>query len=258
MDRTREVRETTTYGTGGVAEARARYGGLDIPATIGGFLAALGALAILAAIAGAILGSIGYQTGLPDLPGTQQEISMGAAIAGFVVLFLGFLIGGWVAGRIARYDGGRNGIMVAIWAIILVGVMTALGAVLGDEFNITQRVNLPNWFTSEAFTTGALISGLIALATMLIASWLGGLWGSSYHRRADAVVAGDGYATTPVHQETTTARDDVVTREQADGVQQPAYADRDRDGRPDVQEQATATQQPVYPDRDRDGRPDTG
>ena len=231
MDRTRDVRQTTTYGTtaGGIDEARARFGGLDIPATIGGFLAALGALGILTGIAGAILGAIGYQTGLPDLRGTTEEISLGAAIAGLVVLFLGFLIGGWVAGRIARYDGGRNGIMVAIWAIILVGVLTALGAALGDEFNITQQVNLPNWFTSEAFTTGAIISGLVALATMLVASWLGGLWGSSYHRRADRVVAGEGHATT-VREDTTTARDDVVTREPTTGTGQPVYQDRDRDG----------------------------
>ena len=242
MDRTRDVRETTTYGTtgGGIDEARARFGGLDIPATIGGFLAALGTLGILTGIAGAVLGSIGYQTGLPDLRGNTEELSLGAAIGGLVVLFLSFLIGGWVAGRIARYDGGRNGIMVAIWAIILVGVLTALGAALGDEFNITQQVNLPNWFTSEAFTTGAIISGLVALATMLLASWLGGLWGTSYHRRADRVVAGEGYGTT-VREDTTTAREDttaaqndVVTREPATSTGQPAYTDRNRDGYTDT------------------------
>jgi hypothetical protein len=50
---------------------------------------------------------------------------------------------------------------------------------------VFANVNLPQWFTTDALTTTALITGGIALATMLLAGLLGGLWGTRYHRIAD-------------------------------------------------------------------------
>jgi MFS family permease len=101
-----------------------------------------------------------------------------------VVLLVSFLIGGWTAGRMARYDGVKNGVMVVIWTIILLAILSALTAWAGSEYNVLERANLPR-FDQDILTTGAIVSALVALAAMLVGSILGGIWGAAYHRRAD-------------------------------------------------------------------------
>lgn len=169
----------------GIAEARERFGGIDIPATLAGMLAAVGTFVVLSGIAAGV-GSIGYQSGLDE----AEELSLGGFIAGLVVLFLAFLVGGWVAGRMARYDGGRNGLVTALWFLLLVAGLAALGAWAGDRYDeeLTD-LDLPRWFEDNARTTTAIITGLVALAVVLFAGFLGGTLGGRYHRRADEVIA---------------------------------------------------------------------
>lgn len=169
----------------GIAEAHERFGGVDIPATLAGMLAAVGTFVVLSGIA-AGAGSIGYQSGLDE----AEELSLGGFIAGLVVLFLAFLVGGWVAGRMARYDGGRNGLVTALWFLLLVAGLAALGAWAGERYeDELADLDLPRWFEDNARTTTAIITGLVALAVVLLAGFLGGTLGGRYHRRADEVIA---------------------------------------------------------------------
>ncbi len=168
----------------GVVEAHRRFGGIDVPATLAGMVAALGTAALLAGLlAGA--GTVGYQRGLAG----GEELSLGGLIAGLATLLVAFLVGGWVAGRIARYDGGRNGLLTAVWFFVLAAATSALSAWLGDKYDVLPSVRLPQWFSADARTGAALATGLVALLVMLLAGWLGGRWGERYHRRADALIA---------------------------------------------------------------------
>lgn len=166
-----------------IAATRDRFGGIDVPASLVGMLTALAMLVLLGGLVGAAIGVIGYQTGLDGE--TVQDISVASLIGGLVVLFLSYLVGGWAAGRIARYDGARNGLMTGVWTLILAAALAALGAWAGDEYNVLANVELPNWFNEDAVTTAAIVSGAVAIATMLVAGLLGGLWGTRYHRIAD-------------------------------------------------------------------------
>ena len=171
----------------GFAAARERYGGLDIPATLVGMLTALAMLMLLGGLIGAAIGAIGYQTGLE---GEEiEDISIASFIGGAITLFIAFLIGGWAAGRMARYDGGRNGLMTAVWALILAAILSALAAAFGDKYDVLRNVNLPQWFSQDALTIGGIISAIVAIAIMLVAGYLGGLWGAFYHRRVDRAIA---------------------------------------------------------------------
>ncbi len=179
------VRVTNVTGDVGVEEARSRFGGIDIPATLAGALAALGTAVLLAGIlAGA--GTFGYQMGLDD---AAEKLSVGGLIGGLVTLLVAFLVGGWVAGRVARYDGGRNGLLTALWFLLLAAGAAALGAWAGEEYNVFRNVNLPQWFDADALTGAAIATGLLALAVMFGAGWIGGRLGERYHRRADSLVA---------------------------------------------------------------------
>ncbi len=180
-----DVRVTDVTGDVGVEEARHRFGGVDVPATLAGALAALGTAVILAGVlAGA--GTVGYQMGVDD---AAEKLTAGGLIGGLVTLLMAFLVGGWVAGRVARYDGGRNGLLTAPWFVLFAAGAAALGAWAGDKYNVFRNVNLPQWFDGDALTGAAIVTGLLALAVMLGAGWVGGRLGERYHRRADSLVA---------------------------------------------------------------------
>src|ERR671910_2017709 len=178
-----------------IAAARDRFGGIDLPAGLVGMLTAIAVLILLGGIVGAAIGAIGYQTGLSG--DNVEDISIASLIGGLVVLAVAYLIGGWTAGRIARYDGARNGLMTAVWTIVLAAALSALAYFLGSEYDVLANVDLPQWFDRDAVTTAAIASSVIAIATMLVGGLLGGLWGTRYHRLADETLL-DAHDTTTV------------------------------------------------------------
>ena len=178
--------ERTTDPYAGIHAARQRFGGIDVPASLVGMLTALSTVIILAGLVGAAFGVVGYQTGLEK---NAEDLSTGSLIGGVAVLFVAYLIGGWAAGRMARYDGARNGFATGIWTLIFAAILGALGAWAGSEYDVFQNVDLPQWFDSDAFTTTAVASGIGGIIAMFVGGILGGWWGERYHRRADTTIA---------------------------------------------------------------------
>ena len=171
----------------GLTEARRRFGGVDLPAAVAGLLAAIGSLVLLGGIAGAA-GRIGYEYGLDGAQ--EDDLTVGGFVAGVVVLLVSFLIGGWVAGRMARYDGGRNGLVTALLFLALAAGLAALGTWAGSEYDVFDGVDLPQWFRNGDYTGQAIVSAVVAIAVALLAAWFGGRAGERYHRGADeAIVA---------------------------------------------------------------------
>ena len=179
-------------GDEGIEEARERFGGLDLPASLTGMLVALAALLLLSGIASAIFGAVAFQSGVRF--SDRQEVAVGGLVVGAVVLVLSFLLGGWAAGRMARYSGALNGFMTALWFVILMALLALLGGWAGDRFNLfdnlrVAQARLPNWFSPDTLTTAAAISAIVAVVLMFVAAVVGGIWGERMHRRADAVIA---------------------------------------------------------------------
>jgi hypothetical protein len=182
----RTDRSTRADPYAGIHAAHERFGGIDIPASLVGMLTALSTVLILAGLVGAAFGVVGYQTGLEE---NAEDLSIGSLIGGVAILFVAYLIGGWAAGRMARYDGARNGFATGVWTLIFGAILAALGAWAGAEYDVFENVELPQWFDSDALTTAAIISGIAAIAAMFAGGILGGLWGERYHRRADTTIA---------------------------------------------------------------------
>jgi MFS family permease len=188
QDRTVE-RETepraTTEPHGGVAAARDRFGGLDIPAGLVGALTALASVGILTTLVGAVIGTIGS----PDnLTRDAQELPIWSLAAGVGVLFAAYLIGGWVAGRMARYDGARNGFTTGIWTLLFVAAFAGLDAWIGAEYNGLFHLTRPDWWSWDALTWEALIAIGAGILAVFVGGTIGGMWGERYHRRADRTV----------------------------------------------------------------------
>ena len=132
------TRDATPYPRGYFEAAEERedrlrdmYGGIDWLASFLGFVFAIVLGTIFSAVAGLVLVPFGVT---PDLSGGQIGASVitGLALLG-VLIFLTFFFGGYVAGRLARFDGGRNGAMVLVWMFIVVLIL-ALAAALFSGF----------------------------------------------------------------------------------------------------------------------------
>ena len=95
----------------------------------------------------ALLASAGASIGLTVTDSEVQrtdEIGVLGAIALLGALIVAYYAGGYVAGRMSRFDGARQG--MATWAIglaVTVG-LAVLGAILGDEYNVLGGLNLPS------------------------------------------------------------------------------------------------------------------
>src|SRR5918994_5177839 len=107
-----ETRETRVYDE---ERARERFGGVNLGAAFFGWLVAMGMTALLTGILAVAATAIGYSENI-----TQSEAQRAAgtvtlviAIVLVAVLLIAYYSGGYVAGRMSRFDGSRQG--VAVW-----------------------------------------------------------------------------------------------------------------------------------------------
>jgi hypothetical protein len=177
-----------------LSSVRERFGKADLVASILGMLTALGAFVLLGALFAAGAANVELQTNLLNAEGTLDEVDMVAAAAAIAVLFVSFLVGGIAAGRIARYDGGLNGVGAALWMLLLVTIFAALGAFIGAEYNAFANGELPNWVSqidAEDVTAEAIVLATVAVAAMFAGGYLGGRIGETYHRKVDAAIVNE-------------------------------------------------------------------
>jgi hypothetical protein len=174
--------------TGTRHEARERFGGLNWGAAFFGWLTALGMAAILTALLSAAGAAIGLTEGSAATAAEDNAETVGIAggIGLLIVLAIAYFCGGYVAGRMSRFDGKRQGL--GVWAIgfIVTLAIAALAAIAGSEWNVFNQLNLPRIPVDEGdLATGGAIALVLGLLTTLIASVLGGAKGRHYHDRVD-------------------------------------------------------------------------
>jgi len=175
-----------------MAGIRERFGGIDTPAALLGMFAAFGVLVFLGALVTAGAAGITYQLNAVDVEGNIVQLSLVGMATALVLVFSAFLAGGWAAGRMARYDGGINGIGTAIWALLMIALFGAIGWFFGTEYNAFQRAGLPNWFSQlrgDGVTALTVSAAVLSVAAMFGGGYVGGKFGEMFHQRADAAIA---------------------------------------------------------------------
>jgi hypothetical protein len=172
-----------------VAAQHDRFGGIKWGAAFFGWLSANGLAVLLIALISAAGVAVGLTQGVPsagEAVSNAGGIGIGGGIALLVVLFLAYLAGGYVAGRMARFDGVRQGIAVWVIGLIVVIVLAVLGLVFGSEYNVLAQLNLPRIPIDEGTATTAGIVALVAvLVVTLLGAVLGGKLGDRFHRKVD-------------------------------------------------------------------------
>ena len=187
-ERPAEPATTATPAALAVARERQRdaFGGLNWGASFFGWLVAIGVAALLSSILVAAGAAIGVTESDVTTAG-QDELTLGGGIALLAVLVVAYATGGYVAGRMSRFDGGRQGL--GTWAIgLVVMVALALAAViLGDEYNVLEQLNLPSFplADGESFASGGALTLAVSIVATVLAAVAGGKLGERYHKRVD-------------------------------------------------------------------------
>jgi hypothetical protein len=169
------------------ARQREEFGGINWGAAFFGWLVAVGLGVLLVGL----LAAAGAAVGLTELSeseatGNASEIGLGGAIALLVALAIAYFAGGYVAGRMSRFDGARQGFGTWLLGLIITVALAIAGAILGSEYNVLEQLNLPAVPVgdSELATGGALALVILVVGT-LIAAVAGGKSGERYHRKVD-------------------------------------------------------------------------
>ena len=174
-----------------VDRQRTEYGGLNVGAAFFGWLVSIGVASLLIAILSAAGAAIGLTSSSPSQAGQQAESNAGAVgIAGGILLLLvlaaAYFAGGYVAGRMSRFDGPRQGIGVWLIGLIVTVVLAVAGVLLGAEYNVLSQLSLPRIPVDEgSLTTGGLIALVAIFLVTLLAAVAGGKKGTHYHRKID-------------------------------------------------------------------------
>jgi hypothetical protein len=177
-----------------VAREKEQFGGVKVGSAFFGWLTATGTAVLLTALLAAAGTAVGLSTLDSVGEATSTAESAGAETIGIVggivlllILFVAYFCGGYVAGRMARFNGIKQGIAVWVWALVIAIAVAVLGAIAGDQFNVLARLNsFPRIPVNEGdLTTGGIITALAVAAASLAGAILGGLTGMRYHRKVD-------------------------------------------------------------------------
>lgn len=178
-----------------VAAEKERFGGIKWGSAFFGWLTAIGLTVLLTAIAAATGAGVGAANtdGASDAANQAQDnaqtIGIVSGIVLAIILFVAYYCGGYVAGRMARFDGMKQGIAVWAWGIIIAVVLAVLAAIAGDQFNVLSSINgapqIP--VDGSLLTASGLITLAIAVVVPLIGAILGGAAGMRFHRKVDQV-----------------------------------------------------------------------
>ena len=106
------------------------------------------------------------------------------AVALSVLIFFAYLVGGYAAGRMARFAGAKQGIAVWLWQIMSL-ILGSLATFLVPQLfqNGVASLSLQKLIAGD-FANG-LLAVLLVLALSFLGAILGGLLGRLYHRRVD-------------------------------------------------------------------------
>ena len=171
------------------ARQREEYGGINWGSAFFGWLVAVGMAAILLGL----LSAAGAAFGLSEVSETEananaETIGIVGGILLILVLVVAYYCGGYVSGRMSRFDGARQGLAVWGLGLAVTIVLAVAGALFGAEYNVLERLSLPRIPIEEgALTAGAGIALAIVVIGTLLAALAGGKTGERFHKKVDRV-----------------------------------------------------------------------
>jgi cytochrome bd-type quinol oxidase subunit 2 len=172
--------------------AHERFGGMNWGAAFFGWMVAVGMTVLLTGLIGAVVAALDQNTSITqdDAEQAAGSISLLAAIVLVVVLALAYYTGGYVAGRMSRFDGGRQGLGVWFVGLVVTAIAVAVGVAFGTQYDVLDRVDLPRLpIPTDQVTTGGVVTAVVVLVVTAVAAMVGGGVGRRYHAKVDRHLA---------------------------------------------------------------------
>ena len=168
-----------------------RFGGIKWGAAFFGWLSANGLAVILVALLSAAGVAIGLTQGVPSTDEAVQQADTIGIVGGILfllVLLIAYYAGGYVAGRMSRFDGPRQGAGVWVIGLLVTILLAVAGVLLGAKYNVLSQLSLPRIPVDEgSLTTGGVITLVAVVLGTLLAAVAGGKAGTRYHRKIDKI-----------------------------------------------------------------------
>jgi hypothetical protein len=169
------------------ARQRERFGGINWGSAFFGWLVAVGMGAILLGIISAAGAALGFtETSESEARRNAETIGIVGGILLIATLVIAYACGGYVSGRMSRFDGARQGLAAWLIGLAVTIALAVAGVIFGAEYNVLEQLNLPRIPIEEGTLTAG---GVIALAAVvlgtLVAALAGGKAGERYHKRVD-------------------------------------------------------------------------
>src|SRR5918996_818896 len=163
MTITQEERDRIINGSDHTTQEIPRFHRSGVVSSFMGMLAGLGMMILISAVlaAGGILLDLEFDLVATD--GNLQELSAIALSITAVVILASTLVGGFVAGRMARYGGIGVGLGASLWLTVVLGIFAGLTLWVGeasntfDGFNLSDRLSGIN--TADLTMVAALAGG---------------------------------------------------------------------------------------------------
>jgi hypothetical protein len=174
------------------AIAPEQFGGIKWGASFFGWLVAVAMCVLLSALIAAGTAAWDKARGVPLPSASDQAGTMGivAAAIAFAVLIVAYYAGGYVAGRMARFDGGRQGFGVWLVGLLMVAAGIALAMFLGPpHVRLPSGIHLPTLpIPTDTLSIRVGVTAGTALLCSLLTGIAGGRAGCRYHRKVDAAL----------------------------------------------------------------------
>lgn len=189
VDREQAAREAVVTDAGTrdevFAREKAEFGGMKFGSAFFGWLTAVGMGVLLTSVVAAVGTAIGMSA--DDAAVSIRGLGIAGLVVVAIVMFVAYLAGGYVAGRMARFSGAKQGVAVWLWALIAAVLLGLLGVVLGARFDVLANLDtfprIP--MTGDDLTLAGIVTAVVFALVTLLGAVLGGIAGMRYHRRVD-------------------------------------------------------------------------
>jgi len=191
-----------------------RYERSGLLASLMGMFAGLGVIAFLSALLTAGAAIFDFRLDIVNDVSGFDETSILSLVVAAVIVFASLVVGGYAAGRIARYNGGISGMGAGLWLVFLGAIFAVLGAWVGASTDAFDRFDLPDRLAqvdATNLTAAAVIASAVLVVAALLGGYMGGRIGETYHVTAEeslvAVTRKDEDDTSDVDEDTSEVED---------------------------------------------------
>jgi hypothetical protein len=132
----------------------------------------------------------GVAVGLTEFGGNAEDRVEELSVAGGALLVaivaLSYCAGGYVAARMGRFDGWRQGLGVWVLSVLMAVALGVAAWIAGGDINPLRSLELPRIPVDEGPLTegGAIATAIVALVA-LGSAIVGGILGERFHRAVD-------------------------------------------------------------------------